>query len=47
LIIDDLLNTTLTQKEIAKKYGCARTTVTAINNGQNFPQNNLIYPLRE
>ncbi|MBP3801427.1 MAG: helix-turn-helix domain-containing protein [Clostridia bacterium] len=28
-------NTTLTQKEIAKKYNVSRTTVTAINNGQN------------
>lgn len=34
-IINDLKNTTLTQKEIAKKYNVSRTTVTAINNGQN------------
>ena len=46
-IIDDLLNTNLTQKQIAEKYGCSRTTVTAINNGQNHKQNNLIYPLRK
>ena len=46
-IIDDLLNTTLTQKQIAEKYGCARTTVTAINNGKNNRQENLSYPLRK
>ena len=33
--------------KIAEKYGCGRTTVTAINNGQNHKQNNLIYPLRK
>ena len=47
LIINDLLNTDLTQKEIALKYGVGRTTVTAINNGQNFRNNNLNYPLRK
>lgn len=47
LIIDDLLNSTLSQKEIAKKYNCSRTTVTAINNGQNFFNPNLKYPLRK
>lgn len=46
-IIQELLTTKLTQKEIAKKYGCARTTVTAINQGVNFAQPNLIYPLRK
>lgn len=46
-IIYDLLNTNLTQKEIAKKYGCARTTVTAINQGINYKQDNLTYPLRK
>ena len=35
MIIEDLLHTDLSQKEIAKKYNCARTTVTAINLGQN------------
>lgn len=46
-IINDLKNTTLTQKEIAKKYNVSRTTVTAINNGQNHKQNNLSYPIRK
>ena len=47
LIINDLLNTTLTQKQIASKYGVGRTTITAINNGQNFYDANLSYPLRK
>lgn len=47
LIINDLLNTTLTQKQIASKYGVGRTTITAINNGQNFYNANLSYPLRK
>ena len=46
-IIDDLLHTSMTQKEIADKYGVSRTTVTALNRGQNFKQPNLIYPLRK
>ena len=32
-IIDDLLHTSMTQKEIANKYGVGRTTVTALNRG--------------
>ena len=47
LIINDLLNTTLTQNQIASKYGVGRTTITAINNGQNFYDANLSYPLRK
>ena len=46
-IINDLLYTNLTQKKIAEKYGCARTTVTAINQGVNYKQDNLDYPLRK
>lgn len=46
-IMQDLLTTTLTQQQIAKKYKCARTTVTAINRGQNFHQSDLSYPLRK
>ena len=45
--MNDLLNTTWTQKAIAEKYGCARSTVTAINNGQNNKKENLQYPLRK
>lgn len=47
LIIDDLLNTTLTQKEIAKKYGVSRSCVTMINIGENNRQSDLTYPLRK
>ena len=46
-IQEDLLNTTLTQKEISLKYDVSRTTVTAINQGQNFFDKNLSYPLRK
>lgn len=47
LIIDDLLNTKLTQKEISKKYGVSRSCVTMINNGVNNKQPDLTYPLRK
>lgn len=43
----DLLNTTLTQKEIGKKYNVGRTTITAINQGQNFFDENFDYPIRK
>lgn len=46
-ILYDLLNTKLTQKEIAKKYNISRTTVTAINRGQNYYQENIEYPIRK
>ena len=47
MIIDDLLNSNLSQYAIAKKYECARSTVTAINLGQNNKRKNLDYPLRK
>ncbi|MBR2247054.1 MAG: hypothetical protein IJ880_08530 [Bacilli bacterium] len=43
----DLINTNLTQIEIGKKYGVGRTTITAINQGQNFFDEELDYPLRK
>lgn len=46
-IVQDLLYTNLTQKQIAEKYSISRTTVTAINRGQNFRQNNIDYPIRK
>ena len=46
-IIYDLQNTNLTQKEIAEKYNVGRTTITAINNGQNHRQDNIEYPIRK
>ena len=46
LIINDLLYSNLSQKEIAAKFNVSRTTITAINNGQNHKRDNLSYPLR-
>lgn len=46
-IIYDLMFSTLSQKEIANKYGVGRTTVTAINRGQNYKQENINYPIRK
>lgn len=46
-IVYDLLNSNLTQKEIATKYNVSRTTITAINRGQNFHQDNINYPIRK
>lgn len=46
-IINDLLNTDLTQNEIAQKYNKARSTVTKINNGRAHKKENLTYPLRK
>lgn len=46
LVIEDLKNTTKTQKEIAKQYGVARSMVTMINIGQNRFDKNLDYPIR-
>lgn len=48
-IVDLLLNTDLTQKEIANLCGVKRSTVTMINNGKNgkrFNVNNIPYPIR-
>lgn len=46
-IIDALLNTNKSQKEIASDFGVSRTAITAINNGVNFKQDDLDYPLRK
>lgn len=46
-IIFDLLHTELSQKEIAEKYGVGRTTVTAINRGQNHKRDYIDYPIRK
>ena len=46
-IIKDLKETTLTQKQIAEKYGVGRTTITAINRGQNHKLANIDYPIRK
>ena len=46
-IIYDLKHTSLTQREIAEKYGVARTAVTAINRGVNCRVENENYPIRK
>lgn len=46
-VINDLLYTELTQKEIGQKYGLSRTAITAINNGANYYDLNLSYPIRK
>lgn len=46
-IIYDLQNSSLTQKEIGNKYGVGRTTVTAINRGQNHKIEGIKYPIRK
>lgn len=46
-VIYDLKHTKITQNHIAKKYGVARTMVTAINNGVNRKIEGQNYPIRE
>lgn len=47
-IIYDLQKTTIKQKDIAKKYNVSRTTVTAINNGDNGHfVDGIDYPIRK
>lgn len=47
LIINDLLNTKLSQREIAKKYNVSRSTITMINIGQNCQKEGIEYPIRK
>ena len=46
-VIDMLKNTNLSHKEIAKKVGWGRSSVTAINNGQNHHRLTETYPIRK
>lgn len=46
-IIADLKQGDLSQKELAKKYRCARTAITAINQGVNFHRDDIEYPIRQ
>lgn len=46
LICDDLENTNLTGREIAKKYGISEQMVSAINTGLSWKHNRK-YPIRE
>lgn len=46
-IIWMLQNTDITQKQIGVFFNTTRTVITAINNGDNYFNKNLIYPLRK
>ena len=47
MIVDDLKNTNILQREIAEKYGVARSMVTMINIGDNRYDDGLDYPIRK
>ena len=46
-IQQDLLNTKITQKDLAVKYNVKRNIITAINLGESYKNNSLSYPLRK
>ena len=46
-LIEDLVNTTISMKELAIKYGIASNTLSQINNGKSYKNENLNYPLRK
>lgn len=45
-IIEDIINSSLTFKEIANKYHTSTRTITRLNNGYTFHNDDLEYPLR-
>ena len=45
-IIQDLKNTTLTNKEIGEKYGLSSQSISDINCGRRWKQDGLNYPIR-
>lgn len=46
-IKDDLRNTNLTHRQIGERHGVAKSTVTMINIGKNYFDNNENYPIRK
>lgn len=46
-IIDLLLNTTISQYEIAKRYNIDQSFVSDINTGKNWIKDNINYPIRK
>lgn len=42
-----MLNTKITQKDLAVKYNVKRNVITAINLGESYKNNSLSYPLRK
>lgn len=47
LIIEDLFNKKLTQKEIADKYHVSAALISIINTGKHWKQPNIDYPIRK
>lgn len=47
LIISDLRDSSMLQKDIAKKYGVSPSVVTQINLGRNYRQPDIKYPIRQ
>lgn len=45
-IIQLLLNSQMTQKEIGEKFGVSQRTISSINIGETWVQQNIIYPIR-
>ena len=46
LLLKDLINTSIPQAELAKKYQISYQTVSDVNTGRKGNQNNLKYPIR-
>ena len=46
-IIDDLYNTDIQQKDIAKKYNVSRSVISNINSGKTYYNPVLHYPIRD
>lgn len=46
-LIEDLMNTTISMKNLSIKYKIASSTLSQINNGKTYKNENLNYPLRK
>ena len=46
-IYKDLSDSSLSLKKIGEKYGCAETTISAINTGKSYKQSDYDYPIRK
>lgn len=44
--IRNLLTTKISQQDIAKKYNVSQMTISMINTGQTWPDENIVYPIR-
>lgn len=47
LLIKDLINTSIPQTELAKKYNISRQTVSEVNTGKKGRRKDIIYPIRK